>query len=364
MTSGCGYINTQTTSQGSTMTLIVDAEIKINNKKIDQKVYANLKKVKVNSSLDTISVAKVIFFDPNGELQENSDFDIGKEIKVSLGYTEFEEIFAGEIVRVDYNFARNDISTVELICYDKLFKLSRMKHSRPFVKMKDSDIAKKMAGEAGLQTSIDATTTKHEYIFQNNESNLDFLRRRAKKLGYEVAISEGKMVFKKGRFKDKKKSVELNFFGTLIDFKVKIDASKVIEEAVVSSWDYVKKEGVEEKAKAGDEPKVGSPKTMGPKDVKSKMKNKATTYTLDLPNLTSGDAKEIGKAELTAASMEFLKATGSCEGEPKILTGKVLEIKNLGKKLSGEYYITSCEHVYTQESYRTYFQVVSNGIAQ
>ena len=344
--------------------LIVDAEIKINNKKIEDKLYHNLEKVKVSSSVDAISVAKVVFHDPLGKLQENADFDIGKEINISLGYIEYEEIFVGEIIRVDYNFARNHAPTVELICYDKLFKLSRMKHSRPFVKMKDSDIAKKMAGEAGLQSSIDATSTKHEYIFQNNESNLDFLRRRADKLGYEVAISEGKMVFKKGRFKDKKKSVDLNFFGTLIDFKVKIDSSKITEEVVVSSWDYVKKEGIEEKVKAGDEPKVGTPKKMGTKEVKSKMKNEAKAYKIDIPNLTSGDAKDIAKSKLTAHSMDFLTANGCCEGEPKIQSGKVLNIKNLGKKLSGEYYIKACEHVYTQNSYRTYFDVVSNGVAK
>jgi phage protein D len=344
--------------------LIVDAQIKINNKKIEDKVYHNLEKVKVSTSVDAIGVAKIVFHDPFGELQENADFDIGKEIEISIGYIEFEKIFEGEIIRVDYNFARGHAPTVELVCFDKLFKLSRMKHSRPFVKMKDSDIAQKMAGEAGLQASVDATSTKHEYIFQNNESNLDFLRRRARRLGYEVAIEEGKFIFKKARFKDKKKSVDLNFFGTLIDFQVKIDASKVEEEVMVSSWDYVKKEGIEEKAKAGDEPKVGTPKKMGTKETKDKMKNEAKAYKLDLPNLTSGDAKEIAKSKLTADSMSFLKANGSCEGEPKIQAGKVLNIKNLGKKLSGEYYITECEHIYTQCSYRTYFDVISNGVAK
>ena len=248
--------------------LIVDAKIKINNKEIDEKIYVNLEKIKVSSAVDALDIAKVSFFDPNGELQENSDFDIGKDISIAIGFDKYIDVFIGEVTRVDYIFSRKKTTTVQLICYDKLSKLGKMVHSRPFVKMKDSDIAKKMASEAGLQSSVDVTDKKHDYIFQNNESNLSFLRRRANRLGYELAIEDKKMIFKKARFKDKKPSVDLSMYETMIEFKAKIDAADIPEEVIVSSWDYVKKEGVEEIVKAGDEPKVGSAKTMGTKEVK------------------------------------------------------------------------------------------------
>ena len=342
--------------------LVVDAKIKINNKEIDESIYVNLEKIKVSSSVDALDIAKVSFFDPDGKLQESSDFHIGKDISISIGFDKYTDIFVGEVTRVDYIFDRRKTTIVRLICYDKLSKLAKMVHSRPFVKMKDSDIAKKMASEAGLQSSVDTTDKKHDYIFQNNESNLSFLRRRAGRLGYELAIEEGKMIFKKARFKDKKKSVELSMYTDMIDFTVQIDASDIPEEVVVSSWDYVKKEGVEEIVKAGDEPKVGSAKSMGTKEVKSEMKNKTKFYRLDIPNLQNGEAKILAKAKLTDSSMEFIRATGSCEGEPKIKSGKVIKIANLGKKLDGEYYILSSEQIYTGLSYRTFFKVISNGM--
>lgn len=340
---------------------IVDAKIKINNKELDEKIYGNLEKIKVSSAVDALDVARVVFHDPYGALQENADFDIGKDVSIEMGFPEYEKIFEGEIVRIDFDFSKGRAVTAHVICYDKLFKLSKMVHSRPFLKMKDSDIAKKMAGEAGLQVTADATDTKHEYIFQNNESNLDFLRRRADRLGYELAIEKGKMIFKKARFKDKKTSVNLSWHRTLIDFHAKVDASAISEEVMVSSWDFVKKKGVEEKVKAGDEPKIGTADTVGTKDVKSKMKNKTKTYRIDIPNLPNADAKTLAKAKLTEQSMTFLKATGSCEGEPKIMSGKVITIENIGAKLTGEYYIVSCEHIYTGASYKTFFEVVSNG---
>jgi len=340
---------------------IVDAKIKLNNKELDKDVYNNLKAIKVSTSINALSVAKLAFHDPFGDLQEDSNFDIGKDISIDIGYKDYTNIFKGIIARVDFDFSKGRSVTAHLVCYDKLYKLSKMVHSRPFIKMKDSEIAKKMASEGGLQCSVDATSKKHDYIFQNNESNLDFLRRRADLLGYELTVDDGKMIFKKGRFKDKKKSVDLSWWRTLIDFHAKVDSNKIIEEAVVSSWDYVKKKELSEKKKAGDEPKVGSASKMGTKEVKSNLKNKTKNYRIDIPNLQSGEAKEIAKASLTTSSMEYLKVTGTCEGEPKIKAGKVILVENVGKKLTGEYYITSCEHIYTGASFRTHFDAVTNG---
>ncbi len=339
--------------------LIVNVQIKIDNKKIDS---GNLRKLKISTSIDAVNMARVIFYDdPNDSFQDNKSFDMGKDITISIGFEkEAIEVFIGEIVRIDYLFERAD-SSVEIICYDKLFKLSRMRYARPFLNMKDSQIAKQMASEAGLEADIEITKKVHEYIFQNNESNLDFLRRRAERLGYELDIEDGKMIFKSARYKDKKPTIALYWRGDLIEFKIKLDSSEVVEEVIVTSWDSLKKETVEEINKAGDEDKVVSAKKLGTKEVKKKLKNKSKIYKMDIPNLQNAEAKEIGKSKLTSLSMKFLTARGVCQGEPLIKAGSVIEIWGVGEKFSGEYYITSAEHVYSADYFRTFFEVVSNG---
>jgi len=340
--------------------LVEDVQIKIDKKEI---ALYNLRKFKIGLSLDTVNMARVVFYDNlNNSFQNNKSFDIGKDITISMGFgKEAIDVFIGEIIRIDYIFEGRD-SSVELICYDKLFKLSRMRYSRPFVKMKDSEIAKKMASEAGLQCEIEATKKVHEYIFQNNESNLDFLRRRAERLGYELDIEEGKMIFKSARYKDKKKIGTLRWRGSLIDFKIRLDSSEIVEEVVVTSWDPIKKETIEEVTKAGSEDKVVSAKKLGTKEVQEKLKNKSKIYKIDIPNLQNADAKEIGKSKLTSSSINFLTARGVCVGEPLIKAGVIIEILGVGKRFSGEYYIISVEHVYTSKYFQTFFEVVSNGI--
>ncbi|MBN2825410.1 MAG: hypothetical protein JXQ76_08810 [Campylobacterales bacterium] len=342
---------------------VVAKEIKINNSKLGVDIIDQLYKIKVSRAANSISTARIMFKDANLEFQSEKNFAIGKSVSIALGQKKAEEIFAGEIIRIDYKFAPSQTPILELVCYDKLFKLSRMVHSRPFVKKKDSDIAKTMASEAGLQSSIDATTTKHEYILQNNESNLQFLRRRAQKLGYEVAIDGGKFIFKKARFKDKKKSITLDYRKDRIDLNVTLDSSNIIEEAVVSSWDYVKKKELSQKRPAGSEAAIGSASKKGSSIVKKEMKNKAKSYTENIPNLAMSDAKTIATANLVQASQYFLTAKGRCHGEPKILPGKLLSFKNFGKSISGDYYIVACEHIYHNDIYETHFELSSNGLS-
>lgn len=343
--------------------LVPEVKLKIDSTEIAKNIFSKFVKLKVSSSTDAMDMAKVVFTDSRDcELQSEDIFTIGKSISISIGYSQtFTELFDGEICRIDYNFKQSGLYSIELICFDKLFKLSRIKHSQAFIKMTDSDIAKKLAAEAGLQCDVDDTTTTIEYLFQNNQTNLDFLRMRAKRIGYEVAIDNGKFIFKKSRFADQDNCAEIKFEEDLIEFSAKIDATNVLEEIVVTSWDPVTKTRVEGSATAGDEPKIASPTYKGTQEVKSKIKDKAKNYKIDIPNLKAKEAKAIAKAELTRRSMDFLTGYGSCIGNPDIKASKLITIKNVGEKISGDYYVVSCEHIYGNGGYKTLFEVKNNG---
>lgn len=345
------------------ITSVAECKVKIDSKELSGDLMNSLSKIKVSSSADAMDMARIIFFDDaEKRLQEDASFTIGKPVSISFGYSQkFDEVFQGEVCKIDYKFAPNTPNTVELVCYDSLFKLSRVRHSQAFIKMKDSDIAKKLAGEVGLQCDVDATSETLEYLFQNNQTNLDFLRMRAKRIGYEVAIDGKKFIFKKARYGKKDKSIELKWEEELLEFTGKIDATDVLEEIVVTSWDTKTKKSVEGVAKAGDEAKVTSFKSAGTKEVKSKIKDKAKNFKIDIPSLKAADAKSIAKAELTRRSMDFLTGNGNCIGTPDIKASKVITISNVGKKLSGDYYVVSCEHVFDSRGYKTYFEVKNNG---
>lgn len=338
--------------------------IKIDGTKLDAITHDSLLSFKISASIASSSVAKLVFSDKRATLQEKNTFDMGKSITISIKTDkEAVEVFTGDITRMDYIFTDGETDKIQLICYDGLHRLSKIWHSRAFVKMKLSDIATKMAGEAKLtKNKIDATTEAIEHLYQNNQSNLDFLRMYAKQIGYEVGMDGAGLLFAKARYKTKVKSnIVLEWGENLFYLNAKVDSSDVLVEVVVSSWDPNTKENIESSVKSGAEDKVASPKNLGAAIVKSKLKSEAKLYRLDFPSLTVAGAKAIATSHLTQSSMNYLKVEGLCMGEPAFKLGTMLDIEGVGAKISGEYYISAYEHIYGENGYKTSFEVQANG---
>jgi len=291
-------------------------------------------------------------------LQNSRKFEAGKEITVKLGYNQkFEKMIEGEIVRLDFAYETHSPITMTLIGFDRMFRLNRTKHSRSFIKMTDSQIAQKIASEMGLQADVESTSEKFDYLFQNNQSNLNFLKQRAKRIDYEVEVEGKKLIFKKARHEGRKKSVDLVWDRTLIEFHPKIDATKIVDEIVVTGWNPKTKKLIKGKAKAGDEKKpIGG--DGGSSALKGKFSSSnSKSFKVDAPLVSQEEADNIAKARLNQINMEYITGYGVAVGEPKIQAGKLISIDGVGDMLNGEYYIVACEHIFSTRGYRTYFDI-------
>jgi len=344
---------------------VAEVLVKIGGKKLSTEVLDALVNLKVNAMIGTSSIAKLNFFDDGAVLQENKSFEVGQSIQISIGSEEKAKIiFEGDLTRLDYIFSAGEADKVQLIAYDGLHRLSKIWHSRAFVKKKISEIASTMASEAKLSgNKIDATTVKYDHLYQNNQSDLDFLRMHAKRIGYEIGIDNKGLLFKKARYKSPTKSgIVLEWGEDLMEYTARIDASDILAAVVVSSWDPDTKKNIETTVKAGAETKVGSVKTLGSSLVSKKLKSEAKVYRLDFPQLTKAQAKEIATTHLTMASLNYLKCEGLCLGEPKFNLGETLEVKGIGEKISGTYYISGYEHIYSSKGFKTSFELQANGV--
>ena len=338
--------------------LVPDIEILIGGQKqkIDKIVFA-----RVSYALEKSDMFKIVFNDNDMKLQENASFKEGSEVIVKLGYSrKFTKMIKGEIVKIDYDFNTGEQTTISLIGFDKSFRLSRTKFSRSFLKMKDSDIARKIAGEMGLKADITSTKQVHEYIFQNNQSNLNFLKLRGKRLDFEVEIEEDTLIFKEARHTKKDETVVLKWDKNLMEFHPKIDITKVVDEVIITGWDPKTKKLVKGKAKAGDESNsFGS--NGGAKTVVSKYGSSSSkTFKVDSPITTQEEANTMAKSKLNKLNMNYISGDGVCIGEPNIRAGRNITINGVGNRVSGEYYIISAEHIFNKNGYKTYFDFKRN----
>lgn len=338
--------------------LTPDLRIKINGQKLEDAIIDKLIEARINFCLDKSDMFRLTFNDVNFEIQNKDIIDAGKEIIIELGYNrQFQKVIEGEIVRVEFDFESKYATTITLIGFDKMYRLNRTKKSRSFNKIKDSDIAYQIAKEMGLRANIEPTTQVHEYVFQNNQSNLDFLKQRAKRINYEVEVEENSLIFKKARHNEAKDTITLKWEKTLIEFHPILDYTKLVEEIEVTGWDAKNKKLIKANAKAGDE-KSGIKGIYGTKKVIGKYGGSTSkAYQVDTPISSYEEAKNIAQSKLEQLSMEYLVATGVAIGEPKIAIGKLIKIDGVGSKLSGNYYITSCEHIFSTKKFITKFEV-------
>src|SRR5690606_31910949 len=101
-------------------------------------------------------------------------------------------VMRGEVTGVSAEASQLQGFAVEVFGLDKMHRLMRGTKSRTFQNQTDADVARKIAQEAGLQANIDATSTSHALLFQVNETDHQFLRKRARRIGFDFWVSDGK----------------------------------------------------------------------------------------------------------------------------------------------------------------------------
>jgi len=169
---------------------------------------------------------------------DNDKFDLGKTVKIeSLPDNETNKVtlFEGEITALEPSFGEAMATQLLVRGYDKSHRGFREVKSITFLNEKDSDIASKLAGEAGLSPNVDTTSEVYDHIYQNNQSSLSFLMQRAWRIGYECYVEDGKLNFKKPPTGGEKCTLEYGM--DLASFNPRMTVSEQVTEVVVKGWD-------------------------------------------------------------------------------------------------------------------------------
>lgn len=285
-------------------------------------------------------------------------FKLGDTVKISMGIDSEVDMMTGEITSLDYTFG--DSCFMDIRGYDRLHRLRFGTMRRSFKDMKDSDIASSIASEISLTADTTDTGTVHPYVFQNNQSNYEFLIDRARRIGYEILVDDKTFTFRKSQ-EDKSPEVILEYGKDLQSFSVQVKTLTEGSEVEVRGWNVKDKEEISSTATKGSEKTKMSGKESG-YEMSEKAFLASSVSIVDDVVLDSKDAEDIAKAKYNMMLKEFLTGEGECVGNPKIRAGKTVEIKGVGDRLSGTYYVVSTVHSINQGVYMTTFRVRRTGI--
>lgn len=264
------------------------------------------------------------------------------------------KLFDGEITAIEPDYGENGLITLTIRAYTRDHRLHMGKKTRSFLQVTDSDIVKKIAGEAGLSVKADSTSVKYEYVLQNNQTDFEFILARAQRIGFQVFVKGKELYFQKANTLVGG-TTSLEWGSDLQTFRPRLTSSQQDGKVVVKGWDPKTKKELVGQASDG---KIAPETSLGNGTKHASVFGQAQAISVHRPVRTQDEAQAIANAIADEISGNGVRAEGRCFGRPGIVAGSKLELKNLGNRFSGTYYITAATHIYnSEEGYETVFSI-------
>jgi phage protein D len=274
------------------------------------------------------------------------------EIKVGDGAT---SIFKGEIVGVEPVYKGGEKTRVAIRAMNKLHRLVRTRKSITFTDKSDKDILSSVVGDNGLQlTWKHDTSIQYKHVYQHNQTDLEFLRMRAARMGCHVWCVDTTVYCQKPDLQSSEvatlKVDESSPQGALREFRPRMSAASVVKKVTVKGWNPEKKELIVGEASAQNSPLGNENAVTGAGPLAGE-----ETFTVDHPIWSKEEADALAKARLQDASLTYITGELTCTGDPVFDLGKVVKvIPNSDPEahpgddpFNGRYYIMGVTHQHT-----------------
>jgi uncharacterized protein len=167
---------------------------------------------------------------------------------VSIGPSDNARIiFTGLISGIEAIFAEGAEPHVVVYAEDKLMQLRMTRRMKTWEKMSDADIAGAIASEHGLTGDTAAPGPTYNVVQQWNQSDLAFLRERARLIQAEVWLESDKLCFKT-RGNRSGTSITLVQGNQLIDVRMRADLAHQRSKIKASGFDAKARDMIDEEA--------------------------------------------------------------------------------------------------------------------
>jgi phage protein D len=282
--------------------------------------------------------------------------DFGKRLVVSVGPDVSQRtVFDGTISAIEALFDDGEPPMVVLMAEDALMRLRMTRRMRSYHQVTDGDIASALASEHGLQAQVDVDGPQYDVVQQLNQSDLAFLRERARLVQAELWC-EGRTLHLSSRPRRSGTALTLVQGNHLLSVRLCADLAHQRTEVAVTGYDAQNKDVIDERA-VGDvvSAEVTSGRT-GPQIVERALGSSATLRVREAA-LASAEASAWAKAEMLRRARGFVSVIGITRGTPDLMVGSRLTLQQVGAPFEGDgYYVTRLRHtVDLARGLRTWF---------
>ncbi len=344
-------------------TYLAQMFLKIGGNNAPRDMMRALREIMVDTSLHLPDMFTILLNDENLYWMDSDLIKIGTLVEISGtpggregGGTATQLITKGEITAIEPEMSLEGGTSLIIRGYDKSHRLYRGKKTRVFTQVSDSDIVEEIAGECGLQPQVDSTSYVYDHVFQDYQTDMEFIRDRAQRSGFFTYVNEGKLHFCKQPSTTNQVPV-LSWGENLEDFHARFTAAEQVNEATVRGWDPKNKEAIIGKATSPDGTPTVDKATHGGTVAKNAFNVTSEEIVNNHPVWTQAEAEKLAKSILNEKCHAFFHGEGRCKGNPDVRAGSKVELKGIGQRFSGHYQVTRAVHRYDFQGYYTDFEI-------
>jgi phage protein D len=358
----------------STDYLATDFAVTLNGTPLPMKALAVIGSLEVVHEPDTLDHFALTFANDYPDLQWTHStealFKEGGAVEISLGYVDaLERVFAGEITGVTAEFPERGTPSIRVVGHTRMHRLQGSVKTKTFVDMTDSQVAQKVGKDNGLTVKADPTGAAHPYLIQYNQTDLDFLLDRARRIHFEVLVDDKTLYFRKAGDSAQKTSTlvwgdpqALNPRGNVYPLRSFTTTFSTLRQATavsVRSLDPKTRDPIVANARSGSEASTMGGTTTGPAAAQAAF-GVAQDTVVSSPANSQEEADQLATAIYNERALRFVSGRGTAVGAPQVRAGTVTELKGLGTRFDGLYYVTESTQRYGSNGYETTFSVRRN----
>lgn len=279
-------------------------------------------------------------------------FALGDTIKVSFPKPEpsptFEPV-CGRLLVTEIGAEHGSFGKGELVvvAHDASYALAQSHKVATFVNMGVSEVAQKVAQEAGIAVGeVDATSGTEPYLMQA-DTDFGFISTLARRVGYDWWVDDEKLYFKKPKS-------ESNTVVSIEDNVLRLSVSQqavAAKKVEVNGWDRDEKKSIKASASVGSPDDTTLPGVSSAVNGVDKASPSHATSSIFAANDAEADSVAKSLAERYRSSS--LEVQGEVVGDPGIKPRTTVEVS--GGYFAGKYEVVDVEHRYGPEGYTTRF---------
>jgi uncharacterized protein len=290
---------------------------------------------------------------------DRSTLDFGKQFQIKL---DSDVIFDGKITGLEAHFPESSPPELVVLAEDRFQDLRMTRRTRTFMDVSDSDVFNQIANDHGLSPQVSVSGPTYKVLAQVNQSDLAFLRERARAIDAELWM-DGNNLNAKSHSARNGATLQLDFKIKLREFSVLADLAHQRTSVTVSGWDVASKEGIFYEATEsaitselnGDESGAGILNSaFGPR-------KEALVHTVPL---SSREAQTEAETYFKMSARRFVVGRGVAETSSDLRVGSYVNLQGLGPLFNGKYYLTEVRHLFNNKGMRSEFIAERPGLGQ